>query len=546
MKESRYRIIKSILAAAAAALMLSACNGAGDDVYWEDTLPSASLRTSAEILVITEDPLPPISIDVPDVTTAVSETKDTELATTTTTVAVPTTVTTTVTPVETESLISTVSGVPTVVLPEFTSSTTAGAVVTKVTTSSLESAESASENIAQVSEITGGTITDDEHQEFSVKHTTVTYSPFGTTSLSLETGVNNDGDQPYVFNDPIQDPYCYTTLEGDKKEAYELIVKAIEKHDSKITFPDSVSITAAEYCDLYQMIYNSEHNIYYIDTQMKYTTNVKTQRIVSAELCYIYTEDEVKTMQKKIDAAADKIIDGITDEMTEYDIVKYFYDTLVKGCVYDIEAENCRDMYGCLVNGRAVCGGYAKAFNYLCDNVGISSLTITGDFDEVPHMWNMVRIGGEWYQIDVTSGVVTNSDNNYIRYDYFCVTDEMNSRTHKVYDQPYSYPAAVSDKYNYYVYNNLVANTVDEAVELVNMGILSAAENGSNVIQFACATDEVFEDTVYALFDKSQAKALTIYEKAYAKAAKKYNRESIVYNQEKDTRVIKLFLDYLD
>ena len=157
-----------------------------------------------------------------------------------------------------------------------------------------------------------------------------------------------------------------------------------------------------------------------------------------------------------------------------------------------------------------------------------------------------MRIGGEWYHIDVTSGVVTNSENNYIRYDYFCVTDEMCKRTHTVYEQPYSYPEAAADKYNYYVYNNLVANTVDEAVELVKMGVISAAESGSTVIQIACATDEVFEDTVFALFDKSQAKALTIYENAYGKAAKKYNRESIVYNQEKETRVIKLFLDYLD
>ncbi|MBQ8781820.1 MAG: hypothetical protein IJZ72_09125 [Oscillospiraceae bacterium] len=547
MKESRYRIIKSILAAAVSVLMLTACNGAGDDVYWEDTLPSAAVRTEAEIVIITEDTPPPISIEMPETTTVSAETRDTELATTTTTVTVPTTtVTTTAVPdSSSDTSISTVSGVPTVVLPEFTSPTTTGVSATKVTTGTSETKPSASVDTAHVSELTGETLTEAESHEFSVRHTTMTYDP-EATSLSLETGSNGEGDVPYVFNDPIQAPYCAGTLEGDKKKAYDLMVKAMKKQSSRVSFPDGVDITAEDYCELYQMIYNSEHTIYYIDTQMKYTTNVKTNRIVSAELCYIYTADEVNSMQKKIDAAADKIKNGITENMTEYDIVKHFFDNLVMGCVYDLEAENCRDLYGCLVNGRAVCGGYAKSFSYLCDSVGIQSLTITGDFDGTPHMWNMVQIGGDWYHIDVTAGVVSNTDEPYIRYDYFCVTDEISGRTHVVYDQPYTYPEAKADKYNYYVYNNLVAHTVDEAVELVNMGILSAAESGSHVIQIACATDEVFEDTVYALFDKTQAKALILYENAFSKAAKKYNRESIVYNQEKDTRVIKLFLDYLD
>lgn len=548
MNIRRCRIISAFLSAALIAASLTACNtNQHEKVYWEDTLPTAaSTKASASVSIVTEDTKPPISIEVPEATTTVPTTRDTELATTTATVTPASTASVTaVTPASSENsvTVSTVSGVPTVMMSDF--STTASSAYPELPDPETTTAAS-SENSTRITELSDGTITEIEHNELTGTGSSVSTDSSITasqTSTVSSTGYI-EGEIPYVFNDPISKPYAYASLEGDKKLAYDIIVAALKNHEKTVTFPSDIKITSADYCDIYQQIYNTEHTIFYIDTQMKYTTNVKTQTIVSADLCYIYTGDEVASMQKKIDERASAITSKITDDMSEYKIVKMFFDELASSCVYDVDASNCRDIYGCFVTQRAVCGGYAKAFSYLCDKVGIQSLTITGDFDTVPHMWNMVNIGGEWYHVDVTAGVVTNSVTTYIRYDYLCVTDEVSAKTHKVYEQNYSYPAAVSDKYNYYVYNNLVADSVEKAFDLVRNGIVSAASKGERVIQFSCSDDEVFDKVVFELFDKSRAAALTIYEEAYPNAAMKYNRESIIYNQEKSTRVIKLFLEY--
>ena len=76
--------------------------------------------------------------------------------------------------------------------------------------------------------------------------------------------------------------------------------------------------------------------------------------------------------------------------------------------------------------------------------------------------------------------------------------------------------------------------------------MISSDVSKGNCIQIYCSSDEAFETTVYNLFDRSQAQALAVLEEAYADAANKYNRESITYNQDSSTRVIKLFLEYLD
>ena len=523
MKQIGIKITALILTAASAAAVLSACRkDSGAD--WEDTLPSAATTSSAgTVMVIEEDTKPPISISMPE--TSATSVRSTELATTASAVSGEES--------EDTGSQSTVTGIPVVPSADLTSTASESAVTTSVTSVTGSSSASTADTSA----------TQDSLSDTEIFSATVSSSGETTTAVS---GEEDSGEKPYVFNDPISRPYCYSTLDERMRQAYDIMIKAITSFKDRVQFPDSLALTPDEYCELYQMIYDSEHSVFYIGTQMKYTTRVSTKTVAAAEFVYIYTQDEIKTMQEKIDKAAADIINEITEDMTEYNIIKLFYDKLAGGVIYDETAPNLRDIYGSLVDKKAVCGGYAKAFSYLCDKVGIESLTITGDFGETPHMWNMVKLDGEWYHIDATAGYVKNPVVPYVRYDYFCTNDEIISKSRTVYEKSYTYPKAVSMKYNYYVYNELVADSVESAEKLLMDGIIAAAEKGDGVIQIACSDDEVFDEVVYYFFDKSQAKALDIYDKAYSKAAKKYNRESIIYNQEKETRVIKLFLEYLD
>ena len=61
---------------------------------------------------------------------------------------------------------------------------------------------------------------------------------------------------------------------------------------------------------------------------------------------------------------------------------------------------------GVLLNGKAVCDGLARAFNFLCAMEGIQSMRVTGSFSSAPHAWNKVKVGGQWYSVDVTSDAV--------------------------------------------------------------------------------------------------------------------------------------------
>lgn len=119
---------------------------------------------------------------------------------------------------------------------------------------------------------------------------------------------------------------------------------------------------------------------------------------------------------------------------TTYEKVKSIYTAICSSTVYK-EQKYCYDAYGSLVNGYAVCSGYAKAFKMICDRENIPCVLVSGESVDNngkrdSHMWNLVKMDdGKWYCVDTTWG-----DSDKVIYDYLLTgTDEklsvLNNRT---------------------------------------------------------------------------------------------------------------------
>ena len=161
-------------------------------------------------------------------------------------------------------------------------------------------------------------------------------------------------------------------------------------------------------------------------------------------------------------------------------------------------------------------------------------------------MWNMVKIDGQWYNIDITYAVTESELGNYVRYDYFCVTDEMLASTRSIYEQIYTYPKATATACDYYVKNGLMADSWNDAKAMLTNQIADVTKEGSFVIQVKCSSKETYDDVIYRLFDASQKQALRIFEDALPTAAKKYDTSTVNYSQDSTSMVVKLFLDYVE
>ena len=507
MKKRYDKTVSRILSAVLLTAVLSSCTTRGAE--WDDSLPSAVAASSSPSVIYepeTTTTTESINVTTPEKTSRTAySSPGPELATTTGTYSDE----------EASEKVSVVPDVPKVPLSEFTSSTPI-----------LPEFSSASHSSSGSSQTSPGTPSSGSLDE--VNEDIYAQIP-GTASFGTDDIV-----RPYSYNF-ISDKYIYI---------YDALVTAIDQRKTSVNFSTVMNISAEDYCAVYQQLYNDENAMFYLDTKMQYAVNSATQNVASANIFYKYSDSEIIRMQNAIDAEVNKLLSKITDQMTDYDIVKLFYDYLAENVVYDENAANCRDIYGVFVDKRALCGGYAKAFAYLCGKVGIENLTIIGDADEVPHMWNMVKLGGEWYHIDPTYAVTESQLGPYVRYDYFCVTDEVIAKSRVVYSQDYTYPKATASEYNYYVKNGLVADSWDDVTAMLANQIVAASKEKRLVAQIRCSNKDTYDVAVYRLFDRTQAQAITLMQETLELVPNKYQCDNISYSQDDNTFVIKLFLEY--
>ena len=142
-----------------------------------------------------------------------------------------------------------------------------------------------------------------------------------------------------------------------------------------------------------------------------------------------YSKKDIEEYEAQIEQVKNKIIKHINDK-NDYEKIKIIHDYLIDTIEYesDLSQHNIYDIYGALVNKKCVCEGYAKAFQYLMNEIGIENTIVIGTGtnsrnETENHAWNYVKLNSEWYAIDVTwdDPIITGGGKltNKARYEYF-------------------------------------------------------------------------------------------------------------------------------
>ncbi|GHU96694.1 hypothetical protein FACS1894208_11640 [Clostridia bacterium] len=144
-------------------------------------------------------------------------------------------------------------------------------------------------------------------------------------------------------------------------------------------------------------------------------------------------------LAKSLAKAKAVVADVIKPGMTRYDKYLALHDWIVNNTIYDIDTLTGgiyagQSSWDVLINGRAVCNGYANAYKLLCDIAGLPNIFMLGKAGDVDHAWNVVACGGEWLYVDTTwDDPVTGDGSQILRHDYFMLTEDQISTNHKAY-----------------------------------------------------------------------------------------------------------------
>lgn len=263
---------------------------------------------------------------------------------------------------------------------------------------------------------------------------------------------------------------------------------------------------------IFQCVLNDHPELFYVEgySYTKYTRGV---RIVSVEFSGTYNVDLETAREKEaqIQAAAAPILEGVPENATDYDRVKYVYDTLIRETDYELYSSDNQNIYSVFVNHASVCQGYAKAAQYLLNRLGVPCTLVLGTVDTGEgHAWNLVQVDGSWYYVDVTWGDASYQQEEdaevqlsmpEINYDYLNVTTEELLRTHAI-GGVVPMPECTATEANYYVREGALFESYDR--EQMAALFSRAAEQGRADVTVKCADEDCYREVLDALVEKQE------------------------------------------
>lgn len=302
--------------------------------------------------------------------------------------------------------------------------------------------------------------------------------------------VENDKDYADVKTD-----YAYDSLTDDyAKELYKELANSIDLSRAPTVTVDG-SLDEFQITQALQAYRNDHPETFWLTGESKYYVKNNSTTV---EFEYSIEPSEILSAKETFENKIDNILNDLPSG-NDFEKEEYINNYIIENCKYDDAAAqteniegNENDAYGALVDGSAVCEGYARAFQLLCNKADIDCVMVSGTVDNTNHAWNCVKIGGEWYQIDVTWND-TDGENNYAENDYFNLTDDLMFKDHKL---SYKYselnsqtylsvatwcnfyvPKCTAEKYNYFNYKYPTVSDPDNADD-VSQAIANAAKNG--------------------------------------------------------------------
>ncbi len=297
---------------------------------------------------------------------------------------------------------------------------------------------------------------------------------------------------PIADIDTGESRYCKTKLiESEPQLAglYDAIRNGINRYADTITIENLLGkddeYTADEVMRVYYLVREDYPELFWMDgygyTSYTYEGDASgTAYVESMTPAYVFDGIEaVKAAKSKLDDKTDSALAELKscdsyDEYCDYDKELWIHDYIAGTTVYDEQSANRYTAYGALVDGKAVCEGYARAFQLMLRELGIESCTVTGSSDgkTVDHMWNAVKLEGQWYQVDLTWDDFGDSEPD-ISYSYFNITQEQMSKDHKLIGAGdfVDIPECTAVDWWYYTVNSDRVVTVnDPDMELESLG----------------------------------------------------------------------------
>lgn len=224
--------------------------------------------------------------------------------------------------------------------------------------------------------------------------------------------------------------FYYEKLTKQQQKAYHAMKTGLELLAPSFSVP---RLDGKELADIYFMLRLDCPEIFYtVQFRYRYYPDSEYVEMIPE---YLFNKNKILDHRKAMEARVKKLARQ-AEKLSEKEKEQFVHDFICENVRYDkLKKAYSHEIIGPLGQGVGVCEGIAKSVKILCDALGIWCMIAVSEANpekniKYRHAWNIVRIGGKYYHLDVTFDNSLSSEHG-IRYDYFNLSDAQIFRDHE-------------------------------------------------------------------------------------------------------------------
>lgn len=157
--------------------------------------------------------------------------------------------------------------------------------------------------------------------------------------------------------------------------------------------------------NVYSDIINSNPDLFYVSSSITYTYTT-TGYVYEIRPHYSMNSSEIIEAKVIFENGVQRALSVVDNSMNDVQKALVIHDYICDIATYPVLNSSADDKdiyhsaYGLFYDGNVVCAGYALAYSYILNLLGIPCEYVASN--AMNHAWNAVQIDGKWYNVDLT------------------------------------------------------------------------------------------------------------------------------------------------
>jgi hypothetical protein len=200
------------------------------------------------------------------------------------------------------------------------------------------------------------------------------------------------------------------------------IAKAVNAYSEDINI-SAYNLTREELESAVQMVIYEHHELFFLAQSWSYYKNSSTGYVTRMLPEYRYDVADIPEMREEYVNLFNAFVSScnVSPDDSEYERVLAVHDKMCSSFAYDdTYVIDCT--YELLLYGEGVCEALSILYEAVLTHLGVECDTVINEPEQ--HCWNVVKLDGEWYHVDITWADPLTYGGGINVHDYFLLSDE--------------------------------------------------------------------------------------------------------------------------